>query len=428
MHLIVVLVVLIVVAVLVYKLMLQGGSGEGFGDDSKATYANDNALFPYYISRGKLFFKDKNQSTQQFHSKHIQELSDRLERRNQRHGWKKDTTFGTSFSKMQRGGFGRGVMQNDSIDAAFTSISQLNGNSILYFVKDSSFGALFRYEKEEDKELRLIHRQGLSLTDFSAANEDGKILCASDYSTGISNIAVMDHECDELRDLTSGDSVDTAPSWIVSEKSKVVYQSQGLARNPAGFVVGEGPAAINTLDVETGEIKTVFSESDYDYLMPKVSNDGSLYFIKRPYESIHYGSSGMFFDAILFPFRLLRAFFHYLNFFSMTYSQKPLTSASGPMIEQDAKELLIQGRRIDAEKALRQSRKMNGVPSLVPSSWQLIRCDKNGNQKVIERNVMSFSLLGNTVVYSNGCAIFSMDESGRKSMIHKDKLIEKFAI
>ncbi|MFX5595148.1 hypothetical protein ABTD92_21070, partial [Acinetobacter baumannii] len=85
-------------------------------------------------------------------------------------------------------------------------------------------------------------------------------------------------------------------------------------------------------------------------------------------------------------FRLLRAVFHYLNFFSLMYSRKPLTSASGPALNADLKEIILKGKRIDAEKALLNENKINGVPSLVPASWQLISRDQQGNETVLAAN------------------------------------------
>jgi hypothetical protein len=115
----------------------------------------------------------------------------------------------------------------------------------------------------------------------------------------------------------------------------------------------------------------------------------------------------------LFPFRLLRAVFHYLNFFSLMYTRKPLTSASGPKVEADWKNILVQGKRIDAEKALREARAVHGVSSLVPADWQLVRRSPHGAEQVLETSVASYDIgADGAVVYTNGRGVFAIEQDG----------------
>jgi hypothetical protein len=80
---------------------------------------------------------------------------------------------------------------------------------------------------------------------------------------------------------------------------------------------------------------------------------------------------------------LLRAVFHYLNFFSLMYTRKPLTSASGPAMQADIKSILLQGRRIDAQKALGSEQPVQGAPSLVPNSWELVSRSREGVERIL---------------------------------------------
>ena len=98
-------------------------------------------------------------------------------------------------------------------------------------------------------------------------------------------------------------------------------------------------------------------------------------------------------DALLFSFRLLRAVFHY------------------------PKNILVQGKRIDAEKALREARAVHGVPSLVPADWQLVRRSPNGAEQVLATSVASYDIgADGAVVYTNGRGVFAIepmdDEAG----------------
>ena len=136
----------------------------------------------------------------------------------------------------------------------------------------------------------------------------------------------------------------------------------------------------------------------------------------------------MLLDTLLFPFRLLRAVFHYLNFFSIMYIRQPLTSASGPMVEADLKNILLQVRRIDAEKAVRSAQAVNGVPSLVPNNWELVSRNTKGGERVLTTNVASCDISPDgTVVYTNVRGVFMLEKDGLSRLALKDALIAEAA-
>jgi hypothetical protein len=226
------------------------------------------------------------------------------------------------------------------------------------------------------------------------------------------------------REITGGDTVDSNPAWVNDQDTSIVYQSKGQARSDAGYVIAHGPSSILLLDYESGQLETILENEAFDFLSPKVRQNGNLIYIRRPFEQENYDSNAAFKDTLFFPFRLLRAVFHFLNFFSLMYSKKPLTSASGPEVKAELKDIVLQGKRIDAEKALQQKHNSHGIPSLVPSSWKLIERNAQGQEKVLATQVASFNLgQSDTITYSNGCAVFKINEQGTH-LIHKDKLIE----
>ena len=162
----------------------------------------------------------------------------------------------------------------------------------------------------------------------------------------------------------------------------------------------------------------------YDFLSPRVAADGALFYIRRPYEPPQYNAGNVVLDTIFFPFRLLRAVFHYLNFFFLMYSRKPLTGAGGTPMQADMKNIMLQGKRIDAERALRREASIGGIPSLVPSSWQLVRRLRSGGETVVASNVSSFDITPNgTIVYSNGRGMFALDAQGRSSLVSQGDLV-----
>ncbi len=152
--------------------------------------------------------------------------------------------------------------------------------------------------------------------------------------------------------------------------------------------------------------------------------DGKLHFIRRPYETPKYSSGNILLDTLLFPFRLLRALFHYLNFFSLMYSRKPLTGAAGPAVQADIKDIILKGRRINAEKALREESQINGIASLVPRSWELVCRNRDGSERVLATNVASYDLMDDgSIVYSNGRAVFMLGAGTQSTLVLKDDLV-----
>ena len=421
MHIVLILVVLIAVAA--YILMSQDRGGEqpmAAGGGSARPTVHNQAFA--YLSRGKLFIKSPSADTREVHSEYVQQLLDKREKNQRLHGWKQDTSFGTSFV----GGQMR-QEANDSMSVEFTGLTFVpDENKLLYFIRDDAFGGLFEHDLESGKELRLVHRQNLEYEDLNFDSERNRLLCTTRHQNGIANLISMSRDGSEHRELTAGDSSDSSPCWV--DEHRVVYQSQGIARAEGGYIMAYGPASLQLLDLESSEIEPVLEDPAYDFLQPRVCSAGHLYYLRRPHEAPRYGGKNILVDILMFPFRLLRAIFHYLNFFSMMYTRKPLTGAGGPDMKIDARELMLKGMRIDAERALKRERPVNGVPSLVPSSWQLVRRTPNGQETVLARHVAAFSIsAGDSIVYTNGCGIFELTPNG-SATIAQDRVVQEVVL
>jgi len=88
------------------------------------------------------------------------------------------------------------------------------------------------------------------------------------------------------------------------------------------------------------------------------------------------------------------------------------------------KNILLQGRRVDAEKALRTSRAVQGVPSLVPDSWELVSRTPNGDEQVLATNVASYDVSPDgSIVYSNGRGIFALEPDGSSGIALRDAMV-----
>ena len=418
-----IIVVAVIAAILIYLFLNSRKQPQHhFAETNAQESAGDHDLNAnqkiVFISKGKLFYWRPGNPIEQVHSPYIQEKIDSLERHKQLHGWKENTSLNTSFTGTAQ------QSASDQIELQMSSVQFLPDNKLLYFMKDSNVGGLFRYDIDSKEELRLIHRQNLSYEDLAANHKTGEMLCCEQYDNAISNIAKFNEDGGDFQLLTEGDTVDSSPAWIANDNKKILYQSSGLARSEEGFAIAYGPSAIKLLDLESNEVTSVLEDAHTDFMQPKVDSKGNLYFIRRPYEAISYDAPNALLDTLFFPFRLLRAVFHYLNFFSLMYSQKPLTSASGPKVEADLKDILVKGKRIDAEKALSKESRVNGIPSLVPRSWELVMRTQQGKDTVLATNVASFDIgSDDTVLFSNGYAVFQLTPDRQSNVVLREKLI-----
>jgi len=196
-----------------------------------------------------------------------------------------------------------------------------------------------------------------------------------------------------------------------------VFQSAGVGRDGMGRICGCGPFAVQQLDLDSGAMETLAEDADGDLLGPQMAAGGALYYIRRPYETGARKMNPLYAlkDTALFPFRMAMAIFQYFNFFSMRYTGKPLaTSRGAAQLHPDIKKMMIWGNLVDAGQAERE----NGfgdpdAPSLVPSSWQLVRRTAEGATEVLAKGVLSYDLAEDgTVFYSNGSAIHRIPPSG----------------
>ena len=372
-----------------------------------------------YLSGGKLFVKKPGAEALQVHSEYIQQMLDKKEKNQRLHGWKEETSWGTSFAS---GGMRHEVQ--DAVPVKFTGTTFVPGdNKLIYFIADEHFGGLFEHDLESGSEVRLLHRQNLSFEDLHYDPKRDKILCTSRQNNGIANLVEMARDGSNYRELTAGDSCDSSPCWV--NDHSVVYQSQGLARSSHGFIMAYGPASLELLNLETSEVEPVLEDPAYDLMQPRVCSEGDLYYVRRPYKAPTYGNRSLLTDILLFPFRVLRTFFHWLNFQSLMYTNKPLHGAGGPEMKIDAKELTLKGMRIDAERALQRERPVNGVPSLVPSSWELVRRTKRGEETVLARHVAAFTIgHDDSIVYTNGFGVFQLTPNG-SATIAEEQVVEE---
>jgi hypothetical protein len=287
---------------------------------------------------------------------------------------------------------------------------------VLYSLETDDVSGIFAVDVD-GVEQRLFHTADFRVRHI-ALNEDRSAIAASIvHSNFTSSIAVMQVEGTDFLEATEGDSFDLSPRWIPGSGRRLVFQSAGVGRDGAGRVCGLGPFAVQELDLDSGQMERPAEEADYDLLGPRKTSDGALYYIRRPYRS---GKDKLrpwqaLQDAALFPFRMSYAVFQYFNLFAMRYTGKPLNTSKGAAQRQpDLNQMMVWGNLIDVDRAAREGHPGDPeAPSLVPSSWQLVRQSSSGRKDVLAKSVLSFDIgADGSLLYSNGSAIHRIPPGG----------------
>ena len=294
--------------------------------NSQSTYA--------YLAEGRLFIVNPDGDPQPIESQFVQAAEDRRAASRERNSWRGGNMWNLaptpefdleSLQALQANGGGDRPVQ-------FTGMARgANAHEIYYSLLTERMGGLFLLDLAEDYERRLAHKQNMIIRDLARNPDDGRLACVLMQGDGASNLAIMQPDGGRLREITTGDSMDEAPAWVPGPKPTLVYQSAGIGRDQHGIVFGLGPCGIYRLDLEEDRMTQVQEMPEYDCLTPRFDAAGALYYIRRPYElKPRTSPTHVVKDIALAPFRLVRAFGHFLNAFSMFFSKKPLMTAGGP--------------------------------------------------------------------------------------------------
>ena len=285
----------------------------------------------------------------------------------------------------------------------------------------------------DGREQRIFHTSDFRIRHVSLSPDGARLAVSTFHNNFTAHLAVLDVDGTDFQEATDGDSVDLAPRWVPAAGGKLVFQSAGLGRDTGGRLAGLGPFTVQELDLNSGEMRCLAEDADFDLLGPQKTADGSLYYIRRPHSSrlAKLNPLHALKDTLLLPFRIAFAIFQFFNFFSVRYTGKPLSTSKGGLQKQpDLKQMMVWGNVLDAEAAAREHGMGDAeAPSLVPSSWRLIRHSPDGNTDVLAKNVLAFDLAADgAVLYSNGSGIYRIAPGGgRPERLLAAKMIEQVA-
>lgn len=387
-----------------------------------------------WLAASGLHVRDENGGVRQVESAFAQSVRSRHQSIHRRNAWK---TGGEG----RVGGFGSGDLlwgtstrDPEQIRIAVTSIAATRGGGqLLYSLDADGLDAVCSVSLDDLSERRLMHGSERKVRFLSMSDDGSRLACSVAHPDGSASIAVMKPDATDLAEVTEGESVDLAPSWVAGSCSTLVYQAAGIGRDRAGFPVALAPFSVHRLDISRGEVDTVLESGSHDFLGPKQAADGSVYAIRRPAAALSQRPSGVrvLLDILMIPFRIAWALFQYLNFFTARYTGKPLTTAGGPKREgADLRQMMVWGNLINAEEAARDARENpNEPPPVVPKTWELVARSRDGAVTTLARSVVSFDLAGDgSVVYSTGSAIYRRDPRGNTERLVEEKGIEQVVV
>jgi hypothetical protein len=375
-----------------------------------------------YLAQGKIRVKPGGEAPRTVDSVYGNTIREKAVRAQQKHSWKSGGNDGSPFAGPAL--WGKAAMAGD-IPLAITSIcGGKEPGALVYSLESGSLCALLEVGQLGAEERRLWNDNRTQIRHVSVSRETGDMVFSILHENGTANIGVKMSGEGGVKELTEGDSFDTAPRWRSGGGRRIVYQSAGIGRNREGHFLALGPFMIQQLDIEAGELTTVLEAQRFDYLAPQDSPDGSLLYIRRPYtqhERLHPVRALK--DVILFPFRLLYAVVQYLNFFSAMYTGRKLTSGGAKGREMDLKQMMIWGNLVRAQ---RPTATQDESADLVPKSWELCRQSASGESKVLASGVLAYDVNDDgSIVFTNGNAIFLLNPDGRKEHLLNESMIEQ---
>ncbi|MBV8035090.1 hypothetical protein [Roseateles sp.] len=383
------------------------------------------------IANGELWLHADGTAPQQITSPFAREVMERDERSRRSSAWKhapREQQTGVIPTHSLWGSQAGGITAPPRfLHACFGPDTQ----TVYYVQRVGEAVGLFRLHVQEQREVRLFHKSKIDIRGLAYHAAQRHLILGVGHEDGTAQIEVYDEEGTLKGAVTGGDSIDAAPSVVPGAGSALLFQSSGVARHAErGFVRAVGHSTLCRLDYRSGSLEVLADDARYDFLAPRIDGAGAIHAIRRPIEKPAGERAGSALtDTLLFPVRLLKAVFGFLNVFSMIYGKEPLRSAGGPRtpeLDQDVGKIWLQGRLIDLQR-VRDDPQYAG--KLVPASWELVRRRSGGDWEVLARHVLSFDLAPDgAVVYSNGIEVLMQRGDAAPTRLAQHEIIESVAV
>lgn len=284
----------------------------------------------------------------------------------------------------------------------------------------------------KDGEGHIIHSRELVFNGAYPDKENKKfVTCIKDNFVN-SHLAVFDLASSDYMTLTDGDCCDFDASFSASNDSLIYFASKGAGRNGNGEFVKYSPSSIFSYDLLSGDVDEIVTEPNKSLAKPKDDENGNLYYIIRPEKERKTSFFGLLLDAILIPWKILKALFNFIELFTVMFTGKGFTEKSNnPAKTRDKtpQEIAIDDNLINAEEEYKKNlRHKDNFAGIAPWSWQLVKRSANGTVTPIKNGVIDYCILSDgRIACTNGKHIFVIDENGKSEKIADTDLCTKIA-
>ena len=302
-----------------------------------------------------------------------------------------------------------------------TGLSAGTDERFVYAINFERGGGLyFKHPDPNEPETPILVHSSTNFFELDV-NQSGRIAvsCADNYLER--HIAVLQPNSTHLQYTTEGECNDCNPKWSRKDENVLYYDSAGIGYNSAGHFAGFGPRSIYRLNTATGELHEVLEHPAFDHCYPFEDKDGNLYFIRRPHKQ---SSGGMtIIDLITAPFKILRALGGMLDLFTRRHTGESLKSSGAnpaKLNQKSQEQIYIDGNLLEAEKTLKKNAAAGDKnPGYAPQDWELIMKTPDGEEKVLQKSVMSYCITPQGITYSNGKYIISNNHATKVHLATK---------
>jgi len=381
-----------------------------------------------YVAQGRLHLQDGAATPRVLESAFGRSLRERAAQIHNRNVWKTQG-FGAQFMGL---GQRMACEAEELLPIWLTSVTRgAAPGEVLYALETPEISGVFAID-ENGFERRLFHTADFRVRSVAVHPDGSAIALSVAHSNMVANLAILNGDGSDLREVSEGDSFDMAPHWRPGPGRRLVFQSAGLGTDSAGRASGQGPFAIQQLDLDSSELQCLAEDPEFDHLGPQMTEDGTLYYIRRPYGSKPKSNTPLaaLKATLLMPFHLGFGILSFLTLFSALYTRKRPDWMNGAQNQNTVDQIRVWGETIVVSRGKKEKRDDGDAPSLVPSTWQLIR--QSGSAKdVLADGILSFDIAGDgAILYSNGRAVHRYDPNGggKKRIFVGDKIEQVAAL
>ncbi len=305
----------------------------------------------------------------------------------------------------------------------FTGLSRgRHATELMYTLSTGAVAGLFAFAGGEEE--RLFHGGDYYVSEPASEPNGERCACVVRGSDGQTHIGLIVPGQPGVAQVTVGDTLDTAPSWVPGELA-LVFESRALGYDRAGRVVDFAPSTIQRLDLAQGEVTPLVALDKVSCSAPRVAGDRSLFYIRRPVPVVRTHWGALVLDALLFPFRLLMAIVQWFNMFSLRHSGKPLITGGDSRSKQaDLKRAAQLGNLTSAAANVVDESDDNEGIAFADS--ELVCQSPDGKPRVLAKGVRCFDVYSDGgLVWSDGRSLFYRAASGEQRKLGKRKDVQQ---